>query len=202
MRKTEIYLDEWNYLPGNDGSPMHRRNGKALQKWFDQINGTRGAAFDACVLLGLQDAPLDMSNYYTGDNGAWGLFNRLGVPHKTYYAFRAFKALADHPLRVAVDGGTPAELAAAAGMNPDSSELAILVSNYKSADQRIDLSLENLPWHGASECELLVLDEKHDLEPVRTLTAQGAKLQVLQNLPAPGVLLIYVRKANNRTTGE
>ena len=194
MQKTEVHLNEWNYLPGNDWRPMLSRNGKALQKWFDDAGGLRGAAFVACVLLGLQDAPLDIGNFYTGDNGAWGLFNCFGVPKKTYYAFRGFKALVDHPLRVAVEGGKPGELVAVAGMNADSNELALVVSNYKSADERIEVSVENLPWHGASECELLMLDERHDLERVRTLSAEGSKLRVLQNLPMPGVLLIYVRK--------
>jgi len=194
MRKTEIHLNEWNYLPGGFG-PMTSRDGKVLQKWLADIGSVRGAAYDACVLLGLQDSPLDMSNFYSGDNGGFGLFTPYGVPKKTYYAFRGFKALVDHPLRVEVAGSKPGELAAVAGMNADSSELAILVSNYKSADERIELSLKNLPWRGASECELRMLDEGHDLEPVRTLSADGSKLQVLQDLPAPGVLLICVRRA-------
>ena len=194
MQKTEIHLNEWNYLPGNSWRPMLSRNPAALQKWFDDAGSVRGAAFVACVLLGLQDAPLDMGNFYTGDNGAWGLFNHLGVPKKTYYAFRGFKTLVDHPLRVAVEGGKPGELAAVAGMNSDATELTLLVGNYKSTEGRIEISLENLPWHGPSRCELLVLDENHDLEPFRKLSAEGSTLQVVQDLPAPGVLLVCVRK--------
>jgi hypothetical protein len=195
MQKTEIHLNEWNYQPVSDWDPTVKFNGKALQKSFDDAGGMRGAAFIASVLLSLQDAPLDMGNFYTGDNGAWGLFNRLGVPKKTYHAFRAVKAMVDHPLRVAVEGDKPGELAAAAGMTADSGELAIVVSNYNSAEGRIDVSFENLPWHGTSECEFLLLDEKHDLERVRTQSAKGSRVRVLWDLPAPGVLLIYVRKA-------
>ena len=194
MQKTEIHLNEWNYLPG-DWSPTFSRNGNALQKWFDEAGGVRGAAFVACVLLGLQDAPLDMGNFYTGDNGAWGLFNRLGVPKKTYYAFRGFKTLVDHPLRVAVEGGTPGQLAAAAGLAADGHEIAIVLSNYKSADKRIHLLIENLPWTGRSECESLILDENRNLAPLPKQSYDGPKIGIAQELPAPALLLVYVRKA-------
>ena len=99
FQKTEIHLNEWNYLPNNDWGAVFGHDGARMQKSFEDAGGPKGAAFVACVLLGLQDAPLDMANFYTGDNGCWGLFNVFGVPKKTYHAFRAFKALVDHPNR-------------------------------------------------------------------------------------------------------
>ena len=119
------------------------------------------------MLLGLQDAPLDMSNFYAADNGCWSLFNVFGVPKKTYYAFKAFKALVDHPKRVLVEGGKPGELNAVAGLSADGRELAIVVSNFKSADRQIELVLQNLPWTGPSTSELLVLDQSRNLERIR-----------------------------------
>jgi len=195
FKKTEIHLNEWNYLPGNDWRPMLSHNGAALEKWFADAGSIRGAAFAACVLVGLQDAPADMANFYTGDNGGWGLFTAYGVPKKTYHAFRAFKALVDHPARVMVEGGRPGELAAAAGITADGRELAVVISNYRSPDGRVELDFENLPWTGPSECELLLLDQTHDLAPLREQTADGPKIRILQDLPAPAVLLVYVRKA-------
>ena len=194
FQRTEIHLNEWNFLPNNDWGPMLSRDGAALEKWFADAGSAHGAAFVACVLLGLQDAPLDMANFYTGDNGGWGLFSTYGVPKKTYHAFRAFKALVDHPVRLAVEGSRPGALAAAAGMTADGHELAVVVSNYRPGDRRMEISLENLPWTGPSECELLVLDETHNLEPLRKQAAAGAKIQIIQDLPAPAVLLVYVRK--------
>ena len=104
FKKTEIHLDEWNYLPNNDWRPIMDHDGARMQKSFEDAGGPQGAAFVACALIGLQDAPLDMAYFYTGDTGCWGLFNVFGVPKKTYHAFRAFKALVDHPARLAVDG--------------------------------------------------------------------------------------------------
>jgi hypothetical protein len=195
FNKTESCLDEWNYLPDNNWGPMLSRNGPALEKWFDDAGSMRGAAFVASALLELQDAPIDMANFYTGDNGCWGLFNVYGVPKKTYHAFRAFKALADHPDRRAVEGGEPGELSAAAGMTADGRELALVVSNYRSNDGRMELSVEHLPWTGPTECELLLLNETGDLKPLGKRTLERAKVEIVQDLPAPGVLLAYVRKA-------
>ena len=155
----------------------------------------RGAAFDAAVLLELQDAPIDMANFYTADNGAWGLFNQYGVPKKNYHAFRAFKALVDHPARLLVEGGKPGELSAAAGATADGREFALVVSNYKSTDHRLEIVLENLPWKGRSECELFVLNETRNLEPLGKQLSDGPAVHLVQDLPVPGVLLVYARQA-------
>ena len=193
FQKTEIHLNEWNYLPNNDWGAVFGRNGAQMQRSFEDAGGPQGAAFVACVLLGLQDAPLDMANFYTGDNGCWGLFNVFGVPKKTYHAFRAFKALVDHPDRVLAEGGKPGELNAVAGLSTDRRELAIVVSNFKSTDRRIELVLQNLPWAGSSTSELLLLNQERNLERVRKEEHNEGAIKIVQDLPAPGVLLVYVR---------
>ena len=195
FRKTEIHMNEWNYTPSDMGA-VWSHDGVRIQKFFEDASGPQGAAFVACVLLGLQDAPLDMANFYTGDNGGWGLFTHFGVPKKTYHAYRAFKALVDHPDRVAVEGGKPGELNAVAGLSTEHRELAIVVSNFKSADRQIQLALQNLPWTGSSTSELLLLDQEHNLERVRKEEHRDATIKIEQNLPAPGVLLLYVRSSN------
>jgi len=107
FKKTEIHMNEWNYLPDKSFNPLISRDGAQLQKFCERVSGLHGAAFSACVLLGLQDSPVDMANYYTADNFLLGMFNFYGVPSKTYHAFRAFKILVDHPSRVAADGSKP-----------------------------------------------------------------------------------------------
>ena len=194
FQKAEIHLDEWNYLPGDDWGPMLSRDGPRLQKWFEEAGNERGAAFAACVLLGLQDAPLNMANFYTGDTGAWGLFNQFGVPKKTYYAFQAFKALVDHPARLTVQGGgTPGQIATLAGLSSDGRELAVIISNYRGSLGRIELICDNLPWKGASEYEILVLDDTRNLESMGKRTASGPHVSIMHELPAPAVMLLYVR---------
>jgi hypothetical protein len=196
FQKTESHLDEWNYLPNNDWGAVFGHDGARMQQSFADAGGPQGAAFVACVLLGLQDAPLDMANFYTGDNGCWGLFNVFGVPKKTYYAFRAVKALGDHPVRVAVEGGQPGELNVVAGLSTDRRELAIVVSHFKSADRQIELVLQGLPWTGPSRSELWLLDQDRNLERIRKEEHSDAAIRIAQALPAPGVLLVYVRPAH------
>jgi hypothetical protein len=199
FKHAESHLNEWNYLPNGDWSPMHANDGPRLQKWFEDAGGARGAAFVASVLLGLQDAPLDMANFFSGDTIAWGLFNQYGVPKKTYYAFLAFKALVDHPLRVAAESGIPGEIAAVAGLSPDRHELALVVSNFRRSKanvqaERVEFECSNLPWSGPSEYELLVLDDAHNLESLNKQSVTGPRISIVHDLPAPGVLLLYVRK--------
>ena len=191
--KTESHLNEWNYLPGGDWAPVFGHDAAPRQKSFEEAGGPKGAAFVAYVLLGLQDAPLDMGNFYAGDNGCWGLFNVFGTPKKTYHAFRAFKALVDHPNRVRVEGGKPGELNAVAGLSADGRELVLVVSNFNAADRRFELALENLPWTGPSTSEVLLLDQSRDLERIGKKEHNAGTIRIVQDLPAPGVLLVYVR---------
>jgi hypothetical protein len=193
FQKTESHLNEWNYLPNNDWGAIFGHNAAQTQASFEEAGGPQGAAFAACVLLGMQDAPLDMANFYTGDNGCWGLFNVFGAPKKTYHAFRAFKALADHPTRVAVEGCKPGELNAVAGLTADGREMAIVVSNFKSADQRTSIVLHNLPWTGSVTTECLVLDQSRNLERAGTEEHHDRPVTIAQGLPAPAVLLVYLR---------
>ena len=60
--------------------------GVPREKWFDEIGGPRGAAFAATALMQLQDSPVDVANYFTGEIQGFGLFNFHGVPRKTFYA--------------------------------------------------------------------------------------------------------------------
>ena len=137
-----------------------------------------------------------MANFYTGDSGCRSLFNVFGVPRKAHHAFRAFKALVDHPARVAVEGGKPRELSAVAGLSTGRRELVMVVSNFKSTDGRIELVLQNLPWVGPSTSEVLLLDQERNLERVQEQEHNGSAIRIVQDLPVPGVALVYVRPRN------
>jgi hypothetical protein len=193
--ETESHLNEWNYLPNNDWSPMLAAGqGKKRQEWYGQIGGPAGAAFTAYVLIDLQDSPVDVANYYTGEVQGFGLFSFHGVPKKTFYAMKAFKMLVDAPLRVAAEGGVPGRLAVAAGLAADKTSATVLISNFRSADERINLLVENLPWDGPAACEASVVDAERDLEPVRSETSPAGNLRLTFDLKAPAVLCVRLRK--------
>ena len=193
FKKTEIHLNEWNYLPSGGFGELFSRDGARMQKICETMGGLHGAAFSACVLLGLQDSPIDMANYYTADNFLMGMFNFYGVPRKTYHAFRAFKILVDHPSRVAVEGSKLGEVNIGAGLSADGRELVIVASNYRSANPQIELTVDNLPWSGPSTFDVLLLDESKNLDSIRKEESADRTIKITQPLPAPGVMLVVVR---------
>ena len=97
---AQSVLDEWNYGPSNWDALFH--DASATRKYFDSTQNSVGAAFDVAVLIGMEDAPVDIATFYTGTTAMWGLFTAAGVPQKPYYAFLAFTELLKSPKRLAV----------------------------------------------------------------------------------------------------
>ena len=144
--KTEIHLNEWNYLPDNEWimgpeRPLERR------QWFERIGGPEGAAFLLCAMIDLQTAPVDVTNYYCGDTNWWGLFDRYGVPRKTFYAMRAFRMLLDTPVRVQAST-SDTNLSVCAGLNQDRTMATIIGAHLHKGDEKVKLQASNLPWNG------------------------------------------------------
>ncbi len=71
--ETESHLNEWNHLPGNDWGPISRSGtASARQSTYATMAGAPGAAFVAAALLELQDAPVDVCNFFHGETGSSG----------------------------------------------------------------------------------------------------------------------------------
>src|SRR5258707_11691853 len=98
---AQSVLDEWNYGPSNWGALFH--DASATQTYFDSTQNSVGAAFDAAVLIGMEDAPVDIATFYTGTTAMWGLFTAAGGPQKTFFAVPAFSELLKKPKRLSVD---------------------------------------------------------------------------------------------------
>jgi len=193
--KTESHLNEWNYLPGNDWGPMLGRDPKVRRAWYERQGGPEGAAFTACVLIGLQDAGVDVANFYSADSGGFGLFDEFGGPKKNFYAFKAFRAVLDTPHRVEATGGEAGRLAVLAGVDAAKQEATILLSHYREATGPITVEVKNLPWEGATGVEVLVADAARDLAKVQAVELPAKALKLTVDLPAPAVGLIKLRKA-------
>lgn len=193
--QAESHLNEWNFLPDNDWTPMLAAPGEARERWYARQGGAEGAAFTASALIELQDAPLDVANYYTMDNQPFGLFTLHGAPKKTFHAFRAFRALLDTPQRVAARGAVTGQSAVCAGVDRGRGAASVLVCNYRGPARRFDLAVEGLPWDGETACEILLLDAARSLDRVRNERLAGKSFTVRLDLPAPAVALLRFRKA-------
>jgi hypothetical protein len=195
FQKTESHLNEWNYLPGNDWGPMLGRDPKVRCDWYERQGGPEGAAFAASVLIGLQDAGVDVANFYSADTGGFGLFDEFGGPKRTFYAFKAFRAMLDTPHRIEATGGDAGRLAVLAGVDAAKHEATILVSHYRAVGGPITVEVKNLPWEGATGVEVLVADGERDLAKTQVARRPANDLKLTLDLPAPAVGLIKLRKA-------
>ena len=193
--KTESHLNEWNYLPDNDWGPVSLAGqGERRKRFVDRVGGAEGAAFAAGVLVALQDCPLDAANYFAADTGEFGLFDRYGSPHKSYYAFKAFRALLDTPLRLDATSDMP-DLAVAAGTNRARDAVAALVVRRGGDAPATTLRLQNLPWAGATVYEVVTVDAGHDLQPNGSGILPAGTTRLELSLKAPAVALVRLTPA-------
>ena len=196
FKKTASHLNEWNYLPRNDWGPMLLPGqGAARERIFAEIGGPQGAAFSAYVLMSIQDSPVDVANYFTAEIQGFGLFTFHAAPKKTFYAFKAFKILLDTPLRVEAKGAIAGSLAICAGVNPEKTEVHVLVSQFKQVDGPLKLAVRNLPWDGTIEYETSIVDADRDLKVTGSGKSTSKELTLSEESKAPFVWLIKVRKS-------
>ena len=195
FRATESHLNEWNYLPDHDWAPMLSASGQTRERWYARQGGAEGAAFAAATLIELQDAPLDMANYYSADNQPFGLFTLHGTPKKTFYAFKAFSALLDSPIRVELTGTLPGRLSASASVSANRREAMFLVSDTGTMAGDHSISGENWPWPGGAEAEVFILDARRNLDRVRTERLAEHSWRLRFQAQPPAVAWIRVRPA-------
>ena len=193
--KTESHLNEWSYLPDNNWLPMTTKDAQVRQRWFDRQSGPEAAAFIAAALVLLQDAPLDATNYYSADIQGFGMFTEHGAPKKAFYALKAFKMLAETPLRLTAIGQMPAGVAVAAGIDKSQRRVTILASNFGAREERLRLHIAGLPWHGPTAYELLLLNAQHDLTPILSRQFVREATVVEQAVRPASVYFVTLRSA-------
>lgn len=185
---SESHLNEWNYLPNEDWRPMMKDGqGQLRERWTAEMGGLNGAAFAAWALISLQDAPVDVANFYTAEVQMFGMFTLSGVPRKNFYAFKAFRGLLDTPQRVATPVCEAGQIATCAGLNFDHTRAAILLSNFSTPGGAPELVVRGLPWSGATEIELYLVDGSHDLTLARRGPLARDGRVALTEVKAPSV---------------
>lgn len=189
--KTESHLNEWNYLPGGSWDVLSRSAAPELrQRGVDQMTGAPGGTFAVAALIELQDAPVDVANFYHGETGAFGLFTELGAPFRNYFALLAFARLLDTPQRVRVGGALPGKLAIAAGTDAGKTRAVVLVANLAGPDE-LRLAFAHLPWDRPVKVEVRLVDAQRALESVAAPSLEAGALAL--RLPSPAVALITLQ---------
>jgi xylan 1,4-beta-xylosidase len=195
--ETESHLNEWNYLPGNDWGPITRSGTPvARQHTYEAMSGAPGAAFAAAALLELQDAPVNVCNFFHGELGAFGMFTEQGVPLKVYQAFRAFQGLMETPRRVETRGAVAGELAFAAGLSADGREATLLVSNFADLRSEVVVKWKGFSWTGGVNAEIRTVDAANDFKDARNEPLADEAHGLRLSLKAPAVVMVRLRPAD------
>lgn len=150
FENVTLICDEWNFNPvygfalSNDDELSEQQ--KVL--YFSTMANEIGAAFCAAILCTFQNSRNDIATYYDGQpTNLWcGVFDRYGVPTKSYYSFCAFNEL--YKLGNAVETVCPDNGLYCVSAT-DGNKLCILVSRYLSNPDNVDLILNNLPFEDA-----------------------------------------------------
>lgn len=173
--ETESHLNEWNLAPFKGrwsivaSDPLTKA--PYMQDYTARKKGHEGAAMAAACLIAMQDAPIDMANFYEAGNGEWGMFAPSGVPTKPYYAFLAFRQMLDRtPLRCAVHSTSNSGIFALAGTSADGCVVQVLLANYDSVQCQCQYPIEfkNLP-EGRWRVQHRIVDAHSNLEAMDTL---------------------------------
>lgn len=191
FEKTESHLNEWNYLPGNTWEAFSKSALPAFRRQFyEKMSGAEGAAFVATALSELQDAPVDVCNFYHGELSAFGLFDEYGGPNKVFHAMRGFSVLARLGKRVTAEQGIPGKLSILAARQNTGIAAAVLVSNFRCETRLFELALTGLPQ--TTEYSVRVVDEHRSFERVSQGTFQSGVTLPLE-LAAPGIALVELK---------
>lgn len=191
FHQAESHLDEWRSIPDYDWAPMSRSTDPLVrQKWYERMVGPESAAYIAAVLLELQDSPVEMTHFFHGEQGGWGMFDEAGVPYKNYYGMLAFRRLLDTPERAHLNGVAPEGTTIGAGLAANRKSAGILISRYSHFQEPVRIKLEGLPWTNAAIQSVRIVDDKHNLAPVPDAARLGTWNTLSLSLPTPSVALV------------
>lgn len=191
---TQLYLDEWNYLPGRDWSPFSKqKQGAPRDRFFETAGGVDAAAFVAAFLIQLQDSPVDLAHFFSADNQGFGLFTANGAPRKTFHAFRAIADLSTLPNRLAPIGVSTNISAVLAGADPRRGIAMALLVNRSPKPLELTVSWLNLPPQSHLDCAVSILDASSDFTPHSShpLRPDSSNISVL--LPSTSVVRLDLR---------
>jgi hypothetical protein len=192
FRSTESHLNEWHFFDLKWAKMVAENPADyaKVRQNFIHLAGPEAAAFAAASLIRLQDAPVDVCNYYTGDNSRWGMFDQFGVPGKVYYAFLAFNQLMKTPARGACEADSAdSTITVAAGSAPDHDSASLLLVNSGPEARQCTVRWRNLPWRGATSAEVLGVDQAHDFTAIANAEI-GTESSLEIDLPGSSVRFV------------
>jgi hypothetical protein len=192
---TESHLNEWNFVVFDWETIFLPKYEYHRREEFERQKNEEGASFAAASLIRLQDAPVDVVNYYDGQPITLfcGLFDYYGCPQKTYYAFKAFRQMLDYPGRVkSAVAEKNANLYSLAAADAEKKRAAVLISNFGSNTGEYELQMRALPINSGAVCRIYMLDRDHNLGLVSAETINTADATISIMLRKHSVALVTI----------
>lgn len=191
LPKAESHLNEWNYLPGNDWTPMISKQGPSREHWYAEQGGPAGAAFAARALMLMQGAPVDAANFYSGDHQPFGLFSFHGTPKKNYHAFAAFERLRQTSRSIPCVVSNDKDWTAMAGSDAPSDSVVVLLAGTGS--ERVTLEVvQNLP--PIRTASLWMIDAEKSFEEVERAELREGRFRFKTQLRPPLAALMTLAR--------
>ncbi len=145
--QTESHLNEWNYLPDNTWEPFGRSAPARLRReFYTRAQGGEGGSFALAALIQLQDAAVDVANFFHGEIGGFGLFDEFGGETEVFHAFRAFhQFMSRTPIRVQTTPERSGQVSVITGTNREGTMASILLSNPSPQPERVEITFGSWP---------------------------------------------------------
>jgi hypothetical protein len=195
--KCLMLVDEWNYL-GVDGEYSGNIWGDIAndpgvrRRYVETIRGNTAAAFAAAVFCVLNEAGVDIANYYDGQLTVWngtfnGLMDQYNTPQKPYHVFKAYNQMYRLGGFTAKTDITTDHLYAISTWKDG--EGYILLSNYdgESGEYTVNIKTDKKEV----KAELYILDANRNMEKTATIALKKDGLKVF--LEKTGVCLIKIK---------
>ncbi len=167
---TESILNEWNYVTGWGGNEWSRS--------LEIEISMKGAAFIAAVMSECQNVPLNMLMYYDARPCTMnGLFNFYNLkPIKGYYPIKTWGEMLAMGNQCEITD-IPSDIYATAAIGENGQRLA-MITYYTDDDNALDIEF-TVELVGEKRVTLYLLDDKHDLKPIKRIECDNGKVTLL-----------------------
>lgn len=186
--ETESILNEWNYVKGWTGDDYLY----SLRK----IKQLKGSSFTAAAMCIGQQNPLDMLMYYDARPCTWnGMFHTDFVCDKLkgYYPFYAFNVLYQLGTEVKATSDDDEVYVCAAANETDGAVMLTYFNDDDNAEsKKAEIAIHGFGSSGA-EAEYYLLNDKYDLELIRTETFSADTFKAIVQLENYSTMLLKLK---------
>jgi hypothetical protein len=193
--KAESHLNEWYYLeawrPLFPGTTEDLQQYETVGQSLAYSVGPKGAVYAASVLMLMQEASVDVANFFAADYNPLSMFDFYGVPTKVYYVFKAFDSLARNSVRVSCKQQIPdSSIVLAAAYTASNKKGSILISSNLTDFRKYTIQVNHFPAKGKRKLQMLVVDKHSNLELRKEWVIQETENEIQLELPPLSVCLI------------